>query len=86
MSRSTETLCEADIDYDDADFDFIDDLPSHVIWISGICIIICIILLQYCILRCSKAVKTENINSVLIVGALITFLLSALSIHVFQDI
>ena len=85
MSRIVSPPFEEEYDYDD-DLDNIPDLPSHVIWISGICIMLSILFVQYCVLRCSKAVKTENITSVLFVGTLITFLLSVVSIQMLQSI
>jgi hypothetical protein len=51
----------------------------------GVVINLIIILIQYCVLRCSNAVKKENIFNFLLVGTLITIFISVASITLFFD-
>jgi hypothetical protein len=51
----------------------------------GIFLNLIIISIQYCVLRCSKAVKKENICKFLFIGTLICFFTSVASLTIFWD-
>ena len=68
-----------DYEYED-DLDDIPDIPLNVIVVSGIFFILTILLIQYCVLRFSNAVRKENIIRVLFVGVSVTFFISVVSI------
>jgi len=59
--------------------------PLHVIVAYGIFLNLIIILIQYCVLRCSKAVKKEKICKFLFVGTLITIFTSVASLTIFWE-
>ena len=44
-----------------------------------------ILLIQYIVLRCSNAVKKENISRALFIGFITTFIVSVLSVTVFLE-
>jgi len=74
-----DDYCGADLDDSPA------ENPVDVIFQHGSFMILAILLIQYLVLRCSNAVKKENICRVLFIGFLITFIVSVLSITLFMD-
>ena len=59
--------------------------PIHLIVAYGIFLNLIIISIQYCVLRCSKAVKKEKICKFLFVGTLITVFISVASLTIFLE-
>ena len=61
------------------------DIPLHVIVVYGLVFAAIIFFLQYIVLRCTGAVKKQNICSFLLKGTLITLFLSIISVSIFWE-
>ena len=67
----------------------LDGVPEEVligsVVVYAVVVLSIILLLQYCVLRCSNAVKKENIFNFLFIGTLTTFFVSVVSITFFWE-
>lgn len=57
--------------------------PFYVVVTWGVFMVLIILTIQYFVLRCSNAVKKENISKVLSYGTLFTLFLSLLTLVIF---
>lgn len=63
--------------------DFGPEPPFYVVVTWGVFMVLIILTIQYFVLRCSNAVKKENISKVLSYGTLFTLFLSLLTLVIF---
>jgi len=63
--------------------DNLEEPPFYVVVTWGVFMVLIILTIQYFVLRCSNAVKKENISKVLSYGTLFTLFLSLLTLVIF---
>ena len=86
MSRITPVLKSTSKkdDLNIGEKDFGPEPPFYVVVTWGVCMGLIILTIQYFVLRCSNAVKKENISKVLSYGTLFTLFLSLLTLVLFM--
>ena len=71
---------------DDLEDEFmVEGIPLHEVIVYGLIFALNILIVQYIVLRCTGAVKKQNICSFLLKGTLITLFLSIISVGLFHE-
>jgi Na+/proline symporter len=83
MSRIKPVLKSTSIKDDLNIADNLEEPPFYVVVTWGVFMVLIILTIQYFVLRCSNAVKKENISKVLSYGTLFTLFLSLLTLVLF---